>query len=45
MKEIRNMPKTQEEDAIIMEFNVHRSQKEKDLEETVASTLRQIEEK
>lgn len=38
-------PKTQEDDAIIMEFKVHRPQKEKDLEETVASALRQIEEK
>ncbi|MDE7431429.1 MAG: ATP-binding protein [Lachnospiraceae bacterium] len=38
-------PKTQEGDAIIMEFKVRRSQKEKDLEETVASALRQIEEK
>ena len=38
-------PKTQNEDAIIMEFKVHRPQKEKDLKETVASALRQIEEK
>ena len=28
-----------------MEFKIHRSQKEKDLEDTVASALRQIEEK
>ena len=38
-------PKTQNDDAIIMEFKVHRPQKEKDLEETVASALRQIEER
>ena len=38
-------PKTQNDDAIIMEFKVHRPQKEKNLEETVASALRQIEEK
>ena len=33
------------DDAIIMEFKVHRPQKEKDLEETVKAALQQIEEK
>lgn len=33
------------EDAIIIEFKVHRPKKEKDLEETVAAALAQIEEK
>lgn len=38
-------PKNQEDDAIIMEFKVFRPAKEKDLQETVASALAQIEEK
>lgn len=33
------------DDAIIMEFKVHRPQKEKNLEETVQAALSQIEEK
>ena len=33
------------DDAIIMEFKVHRPQKEKDLEDTVRAALSQIEEK
>ena len=32
-------------DAILIEFKVHRPKKEKDLEETVAAALQQIEEK
>ena len=35
----------EKDDAIIMEFKVHRPQKEKDLEETVKAALSQIEEK
>lgn len=38
-------PKTDMDDAIIMEFKVHRSRKEQDLEDTVKSALLQIEEK
>lgn len=38
-------PKKREDDAIIMEFKVFRPAKEKDLQETVASALAQIEEK
>ena len=35
----------EKDDAIILEFKVHRPQKEKDLEETVKAALLQIEEK
>ena len=35
----------EKDDAIIIEFKVHRPQKEKDLEETVNAALLQIEEK
>lgn len=38
-------PKNSEDDAIILEFKVHRPRKEKDLEETVRNALAQIEEK
>ena len=38
-------PKDKKENAIILEFKVHRSQKEKSLEDTVQSALAQIEEK
>ena len=38
-------PKNQTEDAIILEFKVHNSKKEADLEKTVQSALAQIEEK
>ena len=38
-------PKNQTEDAIILEFKVHNSKKEADLEKTVQSALVQIEEK
>ena len=38
-------PKTLNDDAIIMEFKVHRANKERDLEDTVKAALLQIEEK
>ncbi len=38
-------PKVQKDDAIIMEFKIHRPKKEKDLEDTVKAALLQIEEK
>ncbi|MDE7272728.1 MAG: ATP-binding protein [Lachnospiraceae bacterium] len=38
-------PKSEKEDAVIMEFKVHRPKKEKDLEDTIKSALLQIEEK
>lgn len=38
-------PKDQTKDAIILEFKVHNSKKEADLEKTVQSALAQIEEK
>ena len=38
-------PKKADEDAIILEFKVYNSNKEKNLEETVAAALKQIEEK
>ena len=38
-------PKNKEEDAIILEFKVFNSRKEKSLEDTVQSALIQIEEK
>jgi len=39
------MPRVQGEDAIILEFKVHNSKREKTLEETVQAALRQIEDK
>lgn len=38
-------PKNQSDDAVIIEFKVHRPKKEKDLDDTVKSALQQIEEK
>ena len=38
-------PRTERDDAIIMEFKVRRSRNEKDLEDTVKSALLQIEKK
>ena len=35
----------EKDDAVIMEFKVHRPQKEKNMEETVRAALQQIEEK
>lgn len=38
-------PKTSEDDAIILEFKVFQSRREKELEDTVQAALKQIEEK